>query len=302
MATTAAPISVPTPKEAIARVSGIHPTIERHALTLRDLYARVSIDARAWRFARHSPAPIDPFALYRVDPGEITHTAKPAPPPKWKLAGRILDGEWDLDPPSFTDKDGCVHFEIYNSFEAHFVDGVPWDETAFYRILDREIRHGRVWWDCSSRADLRRRCEHLDRLYEDIETHGYRLQAELARNGRSNPLDGPRHTTVNQIVEGEIAVTVARDGTLLFFDGRNRLSMAKLLGIDSIPVVILARHERWQRLREALATGDRQPADLSAELRSHPDLRDVLDRRTPTEVHASASGSTRSDRLLYEKQ
>lgn len=43
----------------------------------------------------------------------------------------------------------------------------------------------------------------------------------------------------------EILVDVGRDGELLLVDGRHRLSIAKILGLDEIPVVKHVRHEQW---------------------------------------------------------
>jgi ParB-like chromosome segregation protein Spo0J len=39
-------------------------------------------------------------------------------------------------------------------------------------------------------------------------------------------------------MSNEILVDVGRDGTPLFVSGRHRLSLAKLLGLDTVPVAV----------------------------------------------------------------
>ncbi|XVH30967.1 hypothetical protein ACNS7O_11290 [Haloferacaceae archaeon DSL9] len=260
--------------DAADRASSVHPAVERRALRLRDVYAYARIKWRASIAAADSAAPIDPFALYRVDPAEITRAMKPFDAPKWKLAGRTVGGDWDRRTRSFTRLDGKVDFAVYDSFAAHFDDGVPWEQTAFYERLLGEVRRGNWWWGCRSESDVRARCADLDRLYARIKREGYRSQQALAGDG-SAVLGAARGTLVSRRIEGEIAVNVGRNGDLIFYDGRNRLAIAKLLGIDSIPVVILARHERWQRLRERLASGDLERSALPRALETHPDLIDI---------------------------
>ena len=43
-----------------------------------------------------------------------------------------------------------------------------------------------------------------------------------------------------------------------------------------VPVVVLVRHEEWQRTRDRVARGDLSWADLPERLRGHPDLVDLF--------------------------
>ncbi|XVH33534.1 hypothetical protein ACNS7O_17950 (plasmid) [Haloferacaceae archaeon DSL9] len=233
-----------------------------------------------FRTNRRHDAPVDPYRIYRVDPDRITQSISwqqlsPSRgdqiddrflPPKYYFAGAVLEGDWDLDRTRFEDS------VVYTSFVAHFRDGVPWDETALYRQTVRLLDRGETLWGCRTPEDCQRRFAEIDRLYEDLARGGYRTQSDLRTDGVSHPLDHARSSRYNRIIEGEIAVMVGRDGELLFYDGRNRLAIAKLLDLRTVPVVILTRHRRWQRLRDGIARGERAPADLPGSLSTHPDL------------------------------
>ena len=65
----------------------------------------------------------------------------------------------------------------------------------------------------------------------------------------------------------EIQVDVARDGELLFADGRHRLSIAKLLDLDAVPVTFLVRHEGWMERRDRAFERGSTP--------DHPDCREL---------------------------
>ncbi|MFC4989666.1 hypothetical protein [Saliphagus infecundisoli] len=70
----------------------------------------------------------------------------------------------------------------------------------------------------------------------------------------------------------EVGINVGRDGALLWrHRGLHRLSIAKLLGVDRIPIYVLARHAGWQRVRDRLRAGE--PVGTGPD--SHPDLADL---------------------------
>lgn len=58
------------------------------------------------------------------------------------------------------------------------------------------------------------------------------------------------------VMINEILVDVGRDGELLLVDGRHRLSIVKILGLDEIPVVKHVRHEQWVARRTNDRVGD----------------------------------------------
>lgn len=224
-------------------------------------------------------APIPPFAVVRVDPKRIEHLVESDgypdqtreqctfPNPKFKHAGRIVSGDWDRPDSRFDDTD------LYRGFEAHFRSDVPWPETRFYRRTIAYLEDGFELWGCRSEADFRRRCAYLDDLYETIAAEGYRSQATL--EDAIEPRSGPRR--VLGIVTDEITVCVGREGALLFMDGRNRLAIAKILELESIPVWIMVRHADWQRRRSDMVRETGSGNVDSERFRSHPDIEYLLE-------------------------
>lgn len=237
------------------------PGLEPHLLTARDAYARGYVRARARANEVRYDAPIEPYRLIRVDPADVESVREFALA-KFRLAATVVGGDWDVTDRRFTDMD------VYRAYRAHFEEGVPWDETAFFDHVLQEMESGRVMWGCTTEAEFRERCLRLDELYDSIAENGYKSQEELYVGDAPDPIrSGTRLKT--ERLKDEIAVHVDRDGELLFEDGRNRLSIAKVQGLESVPVRVLRRHERWQAIRDAYVRGD--PA--AREYGDHPDLR-----------------------------
>lgn len=255
---------------------GLHPGTDRLLQGLTRSYALSWIYARtAIARVRHA-APIHPGRLFWVDPDEIRRTVSWTRistdrkrdeharfrAPNYRLAGRVFGGDWDTRDEYFSQS------TIYQSFVAHFDRGVPWEQTAFYIESAAAIENGATLWDCGTLDAFDGRCAELDLLYERIATDGYKTQAEL--RGRDRPLSAADR--LHRAIWGEIAVNVGRDGELVFLDGRNRLAIAKVQGLDAVPVVVLVRHEAWQRLRNRVARGAVDPSALPADVRTHPDI------------------------------
>lgn len=242
------------------RILDEQPELEPLLLRLRDAYARGYVATTALTVRLRYDAPAYPYRMIRVDPAEIERVVE-FQGPKFRAAGTVVGGDWDLDSTEFTDLD------VYRAYERHFEEGVPWSETAFFeRVLD-EIDEGREPWGCSTHQGFRARCERLDQLYETIATEGYRTQAELMRTDAADPIKEQNRLPTERLKD-EIAVHIGRDGELLFEDGRNRLSIVKLLGLDAVPVRVLRRHTAWQGIRDAYVRGE--PA--AEKYCGHPDL------------------------------
>lgn len=251
------------------RVVATWPGTWRPLRYLRSLYALLYLRATALRVSAGHPAPIDPFRVDRVDPDAVTRVCERfVDLPKYRNAGRVVGGDWDRDTERFEDR------TLYRSFRAHFEEGVPWTETAFFGSVLARIEDGREQWGCRDRAALERRCRRLDDLYASVAVDGVRSQAELAAADAGVDIGKPRASGWDRRLEDEIAVHVGRDGEFLFADGRNRLAIAKLLGVESVPVRVLVRHERWQAFRDAVAVGDAEPGAHA----DHPDVRDLATR------------------------
>lgn len=223
------------------------PELRRVFLRTRDWYVRAFVATSVWANRVRYDAPIDPYRLIDVDPNDIEHLVE-FKRPKFHAAGRVVGGDWDRTDRRFEDLD------VYRAYERHFEEGVPWSETDFFDRVVAEIGPDNEQWGCSNRSEFEARCRRLDDLYETLETEGYRTQAELRNSTEEDPIKDP-HALKTERYKNEIAVHIGRDGELLFSDGRNRLSMAKLLDLDSVPVRVLHRHETWQAVRDAYVRG-----------------------------------------------
>ena len=240
---------------------------------------------------RNAYTDADLFKLVHVSPEEIQYRS-PRFAGKWELAGRVVDGEWDRDPARYDESsfvDG-VDASFHRSLERHFVDDVRWEETPFVREVLDCVAEGKTTWTCTDRHDVEEKCTRIDRLYERIANDGYMTQEQrrradirdLKQSRRSRIFRWLKEYTV--VGKDEITVNVARDGTLLFFSGKHRMSIAKILGLDSIPVLVLARHEAWQAIRDAANEERGLSAVLPANRLDHPDLRDIEEQvETPTD-------------------
>lgn len=262
------------------RLSDSHPLIDQLMSAGVRYYARGWIMRARIRNSLRYDAPIEPARLYQIDPSQIQQTvswtrisadrkSEEHPrfqQPKYRLAGRVFDGDWD------TGNNRITESTIYQSFRAHFEAGVSWDQTAFYEETRSAIEAGSSPWDCGSVADLDERCQELDRLYEQIAEDGYKTQDELYEAG----VETTSPHRLYRRIWGEIGVHIGRDGEVIFQDGRNRLTMALLCDLDRVPVVILVRHSDWQATREHVARGEITRGSLPERLQEHPDLVDLF--------------------------
>lgn len=244
------------------------PWLEPSLMAARTTYVRTVLETVSWRHRRRHAAPIDPYELLWVDPTAIKHVAASFDGSKYQRLGRVVDGDWDEPDIRFSETD------IYQGFESHFDRGVPWEETAFFERVAAGIELGRTPWGCDSRQALSERCRRLDGLYERIDREGYLSQPELlAADAGDDPMGAGRTDRLGRLIKDEISVNIGREGDLLFADGRNRLSIATLLGVDRVPALVLVRHDRWQRLRNRVAATGCRPDTLA----EHPDFRRLVD-------------------------
>jgi len=156
-------------------------------------------------------------------PRETSSDSLPYQTKKTVPYGTIKGGNWDRVRADFP------KLLMYQGVEERFVEGLDWEETIYFEELqDRFVSQG--WSETEANRLAQNRCERLELLYDLMSTQGYRSQRQL--NGH------PLH---------EITVAVGRDGEIMYnSEGRHRLSIAKVLGIEAIPVQILVTHEEFQ--------------------------------------------------------
>lgn len=234
---------------------------------------------RRQRSAGYVDSPTDPFELVHLDPDRITRfTGREFPvwTDRWRKFGAVVDGDWDeraLPPvsdsyrgpdPELYLAHRFVETPLHRALRKHFVDDVPWEAIPLVKGLMRNARQteASVWQNCSTTGEIREYCRELDRLYDSMREDGCLPMREV--NAREE-----RNMTFRAVMENEILVDVARDGEPLFVSGRHRLSIAKILGLDRVPVAVAVRHPEWvdrhDRLqysaapRRTAAPSDRKP-------------------------------------------
>jgi hypothetical protein len=175
-------------------------------------------------------------------------------------------GVWDR-----TDRDVIAHPTV-RGLTQRFDEGRAWEDTVYVVHNVAAIEAGAVRKGCSTAAEfLDGRCVYLDALFERIRDGGYETQEAL--DGAM--VDHNRfETTRDRLLTNEVGINVGRDGALLLNSGFHRFAIARVLGLEEIPVQVVVRHRAWQRAREeTLRAGERPPPGPHS--RSHPDLVDV---------------------------
>ena len=270
---------------------GFVPTIEksmrfvprylRHVLGVKGLYG---IDhyqrLLLWWNARPYADSVDPFTVIDVDPTVIAHVTKRGPNPgrfQWQDIGRVQGGSWDRS-------DDCVEdLPVVTALRRRFEDGDEWEDIEFIQhVLDQVERGNVVWRGCNTESDVWEACERVDELYESIRDRGYLRQRDFIEQNEISPDKYVSDDGFNRY--DEVVVDIGRDGQFLFVDGRHRLAIARILGLDRIPVRISARHTQWQRIREAI--GNMPQLELPAEVRQyldHPDIKQLTEQGTETD-------------------
>lgn len=140
----------------------------------------------------------------------------------------VQSGDWDQPTDKFSE------LLIYRAIDQHFTDNIPWSETKFYQKKIKQYLSEGVSTS-HAQSKVSDECKKIERLYTQMDAVGYMSQRELNNH--------PLH---------EITVCVSRDGKLMYnCEGRHRLSVAKILDIQQVPVLVLAIHEEFSSNHES---------------------------------------------------
>jgi len=235
-------------------------------------------------------APLYPKRLYWIDPESVTHYMSR----RFDLlrdTGKIKGGDWDRELKRSIESSG-----MYQRFLNHFQNGVPWEETKKYQKRVERIKNNNSYRYPTIQA-LDRKYALYDDLYEKFSAGDYLTQKELASQHSPKTIGDGGNTFFPQIfnssiVRHEVTINVSRNGELLPADGRHRFMIARIAGVDKIPVRIVVRHKEWQNIRDDIksriqeAQSKNKPdGDLECLLSntgmnsvesSHPDIKNIF--------------------------
>lgn len=206
-------------KKNIKKYSYLYCVLQRAKNTLQYMQWRFRV------FHRKKKNSFNFDTIYWVNPQEIKLcTLKEFNP--FLYDGVLLGGDWDVSQKVFNNLD------VFIAFTQHFKSGVTWEKTDFFRNIINDIKNNNeYYWNCQNETEFLERCKSMDKLYKQIKENGYCEQTKLSE----------RRFNINRI--DEISVNVSRNGTLLFNNGAHRLSIAKILNLEAIPVRVTVTHK-----------------------------------------------------------
>jgi len=160
----------------------------------------------------------------------------------------VIGGKWDEQAYPFEEND------VYDMFVSHFRDGLEWEETEGYQHLCTKLdENGSIGGLDTTVQNIKVLNEYLsywDRVYEDINEEGYKSQEELSSSDDFIDRDGS--------ILNEIQVLIGRDGDLICYCGKHRLTLAQILDIEKVPVYVRIRHKEWQEKLEQMGIDKKQ--------------------------------------------
>lgn len=215
-----------------------------------------------------SEMPIHPYQKMYVDPNCIKTISQR--PYDFGDIGKVISGNWDQTDNLFEE------YDLHNAFVNHFEHELSWEDTEFYHRVIESINQGKSKWACSTPQQFRERLSKIDDLYESIKSNGYHESGKIPGK---DPMDSADRKNYLHPYLDEIKVDIGRDGDYLFLDGRHRLSICKILDVDLIPILVIARHDMWQQTRERVYDEytDSSLTDIQKEeYLDHPDIANYI--------------------------
>ena len=152
---------------------------------------------------------------------------------------QIIDGNWDL-------RENLELFEShikFCSYYQHFMENFDWKDTPYYKREFKRYYEGDVRKEYETVEELNLKFKFHDKLYEKIKKEGFKTQVEIIKS--EGKIINYGHGKIVRKLDDDITVGIGRDGEIIFFDGRHRLNVAKLLNLKKIPVRVLVIHKKF---------------------------------------------------------
>lgn len=207
-------------------------------------------------------APPEIYRPIHVTPTQVTHEVTAVQ--ERDGLGQVKAGDWDID----ENLRPLEKNEIVEGLRQRFKQGKSWKETVYYTAKCDDFS--------SVEEFLRVRCQFVEDLYNSIQQEGYRPNYKA---GHMVPKEEKSRTEIRRYQHKlEPLVAIGRDGGIYWTDGFHRLAIAQILGLEAIPVQVVARHERWQQIRDKVhaISARGKEGELTKSVRNHPDMQDIL--------------------------
>lgn len=146
-----------------------------------------------------------------------------------KNRGKVFEGDWDMMTINFMD------LPIHRAIKQTIEKDEELRSTDFFKLILEKAKSSTNFWSKTNSRNLRRICEYFDSLKID--------PSRKASNHR-------QHIQFRRSYYDAIDVNIGRNGEYFFQNNAYFLSIAKALGVKSVPVRIFVRHKQWQELRE----------------------------------------------------
>jgi len=210
-----------------------------------------------YNFGRYYHAPIWPFKIYWIKSSQINHISQNI---ECEIPS-IQSGDWDLNKEPINDN------VVYESFISHFEKDIKWENTEYYKKIESKVKQdSHTWKGCNNINEVKNRLVAYDELYKVVKTEGFKSQFELREKNLLN--DELMKLRYHPPELEDIAMNLSRSGEYMLSNGLHRVSVAKIIGIDKIPIRVRHRHKFWQQTRDKVYTGQKVPYSI----RNHPDL------------------------------
>ncbi|WP_455368096.1 hypothetical protein [[Eubacterium] cellulosolvens] len=192
----------------------------------------------------------EPQKIFWINPQQIVYGTIPGFS-NWDM-GKIKGGNWDEKRYRFGKLD------VYTGFRDRIILKKQWLDTDYYKIMLNELRANKSAKGFRNKEELDDWFRYLDYLCTIIKEDGYKLNKDISQ-ARLQILFKLYPTYVKKVmlsrkfwtpkeynIFDEIAINIGRNGEYLFNrNGRHRLAIVKTIGLPSIPVQIIVRHEKF---------------------------------------------------------
>lgn len=200
------------------------------------LYYKLIFLVTSWRNNK-----LDIFRVYWLDPQKIEYRCR-VRFRYIKDRGLVLGGDWDIPSQKFE------KWSRYKDLRARFLEKKTWEETGYYDEEMKKIKEGHRIKGCQNKEQFHKRLQRIDELFRDIRNKGYCLGRQKHNVHFYNSFG------INKDYQkiDEILISIGRNGQPLFSNGFHRLSIAKILGLNKIPVMVATRHKKWVAFKNEL--------------------------------------------------